>query len=95
MAQKIVLTCDKCGNDGQVSTYSIGMNGATPYDVDLCERCAAPVRDLKEIGRQSTAGLLSQQARGALREPELRSKIYDPEELDKLEEEYRRKHSKK
>ena len=93
MAEKVILTCYKCGSDAQVSRYSIGRDGAAPYDVDLCERCAEPVGDLLEIGRKRTAGLLAQ-ATSASREPGLRSRIYAPEELDRMEEEYRKKHGK-
>lgn len=95
MAEMTILTCDKCGSHGQVSRYSIGRDGATPYDVDLCERCAEAVESLSELGRKRAAGLSGQITSGATREPELRSKIYDPAELDKMEEEYRRKHGKK
>lgn len=91
MAEKVVLTCDKCGFDEGVTHYSIGVDGSTSYEVDLCERCGEPIRPLIEIGRKRAAGLGNQYATGALREPELRSKVYDPEELDRMEEEYRRK----
>lgn len=95
MAEKVILTCDKCGIDSNVTRYSIGIDGSTPYEVDLCERCGEPARDLSEIGRKRVAGINPQYAAGALRDPELRSKVYTPEELDRMEEEYRRKKAKK
>lgn len=89
MARTVVLTCDKCSRAEGVETYSIGRAGATPYEIDLCGECAAVLDELVDLGREAVAGL-SRHATSASREPELRTKIHTPEELDKMEEEYRR-----
>lgn len=94
MARKIILTCDKCSSDDEVDTYAVSVAGATPYEVDLCKRCAAPLKEFIELGQLSTAtwgGALT----SASREPELRTKVHTPEELDRLEEEYRARQKKK
>lgn len=90
MARTFVLTCDKCGSDRDVEGYSIGKSGAMPYEVDLCDKCAGTLDDYIDVGRQRMVGR-GIHATGASREPELRTKIYSPEELDKMEEEYRKK----
>lgn len=95
MARTVVLTCDKCSSDQNVDTYRIGRSTATPYEVDLCGRCAEPVASLMEIGRLRVAGWGAAAATSASREPELRTKVHTPEELDRLEQEYRKKQAKK
>lgn len=92
MARTMVLTCDVCGSSDTVREYGIGQGSEVPYDVDLCVLHAQPLVDLMEVGRKRAAGLIGQTSH-ASQEPQIKSKIYDPEELDRLEEEYRRKHA--
>lgn len=92
MARAIVLTCDVCGSSHTVQEYGIGRGSEVPYNVDLCVLHARPLGDLIKVGRKRAAGLTGQIS-PASQEPQIRSKVYDPEELDRLEEEYRRKHA--
>ena len=91
MARRVVLTCDKCTGDQDVQPYSIGAAQMTPYEVDLCTRCAEPVRELMDLGRERLAAHGTGHVTSATKEPELRSKIYSIEELDQMEKEYREK----
>lgn len=94
MAKTVVLVCDKCSGTDGVATFSAGKSGATPYEVDLCRRCAGPLEEIVELGRERAADL-APAGTTVSREPELRTKVYMPEELDRMEEEYRKAHKKK
>lgn len=96
MVKVMLQKCDKCGSTSGVVTYGVGIADETPYEVDLCNECAGPLTEVVEIGRRRTAGWAqSSHADGEMREPELRTKIRTPEELDELEQEYRRRHNEK
>lgn len=91
----VLMSCDKCGSTSEVLTYRTGLASDTPYEVDLCEKCAEPMRELMDIGQKRVAGWgVAPQGGSAQREPELRTKVYDPEELDAMEKAYREKHKK-
>lgn len=89
MVKVVVMRCDKCESDDQVEAYRLAKGGAAPYEVDLCAACAKPLRDLSEIGQRRIARFgESGHASGTRRPPEIRARIYSPEELDALEQAY-------
>ncbi len=49
MAERRILTCDKCSRDG-ADRYLIGRTGQTLMQIDLCPGCAHPVEDMLTLG---------------------------------------------
>jgi hypothetical protein len=52
MAEVRSVICDMCGQQPAV-TYSIGEQAKTPWIVDLCADCAAPVGQWRDHGRHA------------------------------------------
>lgn len=51
MAEIKRVVCDDCGNDG-ATTYAIAQRPNTPWMIDLCEQCAAPIARWRDKGRR-------------------------------------------